>query len=127
MGTFKVGDRVRCVNADDSGGLIDGQTYVIINADPPYVELAGIDNFFYPSRFVLDTPALTGSSSPYYGLPLNATDLQDLIEHKKMAFGRANIFKAAYRLGEKSGVSEVYDLEKIVWFAQRRLAELAHG
>lgn len=66
---------------------------------------------------------ITGGSSDYYKLPDGATELQDLIEHKKMSFGLGNIFKAVYRLGEKPTVDEVYDLEKIIWFAQRRLAE----
>lgn len=66
-----------------------------------------------------------GGSTSYYQFPYGFTDLQDLIEHKNMSFGRANIFKAAYRLGDKDDVSEEYDLRKIIWFAQRRLAELA--
>lgn len=39
-----------------------------------------------------------------------------------MNFAVANIFKAAYRLGSKPGVDVTYDLEKIIWFAQRELA-----
>jgi len=64
-----------------------------------------------------------GGSTDYYKIPAGATDLQDLIEAKSMSFGRGNIFKAAYRLGE-DGNDEVYDLKKIIWFAQRRLNEL---
>ena len=64
---------------------------------------------------------LTGWSSPYYVLPEGATELQDLIEHKRMNFAVGNIFKACYRLGEKHGTDATYDLEKIVWFAQREL------
>lgn len=65
-----------------------------------------------------------GGSTGYYKLPEGATDLQDLIEHKRMSFTRGNIFKATYRLGEKDAATEEYDLNKIIWFAQRRLAEL---
>ena len=64
---------------------------------------------------------LTGWSSDYYKLPENAYELQDLIEHQNMNFAVANIFKAAYRLGSKQGTTEEYDLEKIMWFAQREL------
>ena len=63
-----------------------------------------------------------GGSTDYYKLPPGATDLQDLIEYKKMRFSRANIFKAAYRLGEK-GEDIIYDLNKIIWFAERLLKE----
>jgi hypothetical protein len=64
---------------------------------------------------------LTGWTSSYYKIPDGATELQDLIEFKNMNFAIANIFKAAYRLGSKDGTTEVYDLEKIIWFAQREL------
>lgn len=65
-----------------------------------------------------------GSSTGYYKIQAGATDLIDLIEHKKMSFGTGNIFKAVYRLGEKDGADEAYDLRKIIFFAERRLAEL---
>ena len=62
---------------------------------------------------------LTGWSSEYYELPEDATELQDLVEHKDMNFAVGNIFKAAYRLGDKPGTTSLYDLDKIIWFAQR--------
>lgn len=62
-----------------------------------------------------------GADADYYKFPEGVTELQDLIEHKKMSFALGNIFKAAYRLGEKSGTSLRYDLEKIVFFALRML------
>jgi hypothetical protein len=65
-----------------------------------------------------------GSSTDYYKIPEGAIDLLDLIEFKNMSFGVGNIFKACYRLGEKSGTDEAYDLRKIIFFAQRRLAKL---
>ena len=64
---------------------------------------------------------LTGWSSDYYKLPEGATELQDIIEAKNMNFAVGNIFKAAYRLGTKEGTTDLYDLEKILWFAQREL------
>lgn len=67
---------------------------------------------------------LTGWSSSYYELPPTATELQDLIEHKEMNFSVGNIFKAAYRLGNKVGIDEVYDLDKIIWFATREKARV---
>lgn len=65
-----------------------------------------------------------GSSTDYYQLPANSTDLLDLIDHKRMTFGLGNIFKACYRLGEKSGTDAAYDLRKIIFFATRELARV---
>ena len=64
-----------------------------------------------------------GSSTGYYKLPAGAVDLIDLIEHKHMSFGIGNVFKACYRLGEKNGIDAAYDLRKIIFFAQRALAQ----
>jgi hypothetical protein len=65
-----------------------------------------------------------GSSTDYYKIPAGATDIIDLIEHKRMTFGIGNIFKACYRLGEKDGIDAAYDLRKIIFFAKRALAEI---
>jgi|TARA_Y100000310_G_scaffold146443_1_gene145787 hypothetical protein len=76
-------------------------------------------------------PEATGLGNNYYRLPPDATGIQDLIEYKNMPFGIANIFKACYRFGEKPGVSELYDAQKMKWFAERKIAEiekeLEHG
>ena len=58
-----------------------------------------------------------GGSTSYYAIPEWATELRHLMEHKNMTPDQANIFKAAYRLGEKSGTSLEYDLNKIIFFA----------
>ncbi len=63
----------------------------------------------------------TGGSNPGYSIPKGAKECQDIIEAKGMNFSRGNIFKAVWRLGDKPGVDEVYDLEKIIFFAQREL------
>lgn len=63
-----------------------------------------------------------GGSTEYYYIPSGAQDLQDLIEHKNMDFSTGNIFKACYRLGEKSGTSKLYDINKILFFAERMKA-----
>lgn len=65
-----------------------------------------------------------GGSTSYYELPPGATELNDLIEHKNMSFAVGNIFKAAYRLGQKEGAEEEYDLRKIIYFANRRLKQI---
>lgn len=65
-----------------------------------------------------------GSSTDYYKIPVGSTDLIDLIEHKNMNFAIGNIFKACYRLGQKEGNDDAYDLRKIIFFAERELARI---
>lgn len=70
---------------------------------------------------ILGAPTATsdGGSTDYYRLPAGATELNDLIEHKRMSFALGNIFKACYRFGEKDAASRMYDLNKIIYFAER--------
>lgn len=63
--------------------------------------------------------ASDGGSTKYYELPPDAKELNDLIEYKNMSFALANIFKACYRFDEKDGVDKMYDLNKIIYFAER--------
>ena len=65
-----------------------------------------------------------GGSTDYYKLPEGATELNDLIEHKGMSFALGNVFKACYRLGEKEGNDLLYDINKIIFFAQRMKARV---
>ena len=83
-------------------------------------------NLFHPVLPRERTPKIKsdGGSTDYYKLPEGATELNDLIYYKQMNWPRANIFKAAYRLGEKDVATEEYDLNKIIYFAQLRLAQL---
>jgi len=62
-----------------------------------------------------------GSTPSQYGLPEDAKEIQDLIEHRGMNFAIGNIFKAAYRLGHCDHSDTARDLRKIIWFAQREL------
>lgn len=77
----------------------------------------------HTTRMTLDihTAAITsdGGSTSYYELPAGAKELNDLIEHKRMSFALGNIFKACYRFGEKDAASRLYDLNKIIFFAER--------
>jgi hypothetical protein len=68
--------------------------------------------------------ASDGGTTDYYKLPPHATELRHLISFKKMNFHIGNIFKAAYRLGEKDGIDHRYDLKKIISMAQFELEEL---
>lgn len=68
-----------------------------------------------------------GGSTSYYQLPKDAKEIQDLVEFRNMNYSVANIFTSAYRLGQKDGVTDEYDLNKIVWFAQRELTRIKKG
>jgi len=70
-----------------------------------------------------DSSANNGGSTDYYELPVNATELQDLIEHKNMNFATANCFKAIYRLDDKKN-NPIYEWNKIIWFANRELRRI---
>lgn len=67
-----------------------------------------------------------GSSTEYYKIPEGSKDLIELIEYKNMNFAVGNIFKACYRLGQKEGNDDAYDIRKIIFFAERELERLKH-
>jgi hypothetical protein len=60
--------------------------------------------------------ASDGLSTSYYLLPEHSTELRHLISYKSMSKSRGDIFKACYRLGEKSGTDPMYDLNKMKYF-----------
>ena len=60
-----------------------------------------------------------GGNTDYYKLPEGATELQDIIEHKKMHWNIANMFKALYRMGQQDHSSIERDLNKIEYFLKR--------
>jgi len=103
------------------------QSIYYSGTEPPFtikVPRGGSSGNYFKVPEIQTLNTLTGGSSGYYQLPSWAKELQDLIECKNMNFAVANIFKAAYRLGEKTGTSKEYDLEKIIWFAQRELERI---
>lgn len=134
MGTpqFKVGDKVRRKAKHQNGYWKWGDKAFKINGmSAGWLYLDGAGNNWDALNFDLvepeanPTPARSdGSSTDYYKLPPGAADLLDLIEYKKMSFALGNIFKACYRLGEKEGVDLKYDLNKIIFFAERMKANL---
>lgn len=75
----------------------------------------------------MDAVKSDGGSTSYYELPAGCTELGDLIEAKRMSFNRGNVFKAAYRLGEKDGATTLYDLRKMLWFVERMIARAEKG
>ena len=81
--------------------------------------------FSWSERFKKASENNGGSTPSQYAIPGGATDLQDLIEHRKMNFAQGNIFKAAYRMNHCGHSNPVRDLNKIIWFAKRELARIA--
>jgi len=65
-----------------------------------------------------------GGGQNYYDLPNEATQLLDLIEHRNMNGNIKDIFKACYRLGLKEGITEEYDLRKMVIYSIRELGRV---
>ena len=65
-----------------------------------------------------------GGGKNYYDLPPGAEQLLDLIEHRNMNGNVKDIFKACYRLGQKEGTSEEYDLRKMVLYSLRELGRV---
>lgn len=82
-------------------------------------------------------PEYTGGSSSYYKVSVQnpvskgepyTVECQDVIEALGMSFSEGNIFKAIWRIcaakngkAKKGYEDSVYDLEKIIFFAQREL------
>lgn len=82
---------------------------------------------------------LTGGSSSYYSVPINnptsgtgryVAECNDIIEALEMDFRTGNTFKAIWRLAlakqgrGKRGTTALYDAEKILFFAEREVANL---
>jgi hypothetical protein len=68
-----------------------------------------------------------GGSAEYYELPEGATELQDLIEYKRMNFAVGNMFKACYRLSDETHSNTEREINKILWFAKRELSRVRRG
>jgi hypothetical protein len=68
-----------------------------------------------------------GGATSYYDVPKNSKTLNDLIEHKNMAFWRGEAFKALYALEERAtrsndaSSSEERELNKVIYYCNRRL------
>ena len=61
----------------------------------------------------------SGADASYYEIPPNCSRLYDIIVANDMKWDQGNIFKAAYRWGDKPDL--IYNLEKIIFHAQNAL------
>ena len=140
---FKIGDKVKCLHPE-----IVLARFKNVTGEVTQVYDHGLLKILYPSGTpqrayieddgvvkVEEAPteptagangkiASDGGPSDYYDFPEGCSTLNDLIEYKGMSFAQGNIFKAAYRLGNKEGITLEYDLNKIKYYADRMLAQL---
>lgn len=127
----------------DEQYIVEDVTFVCINAaglemddreyNKPLVEVVAVKT----EEALPVTPEYTGGSSSYYKVEVSnpvsngdpyTVECQDVIEALDMSFSEGNIFKAVWRIcaakkgkAKKGYEDSVYDLEKIIFFAQREL------
>ena len=141
---FKVGDKVICTTptivCEECKGVVGEVVEIKGYTDPKEFSYRiwypdGLSQIGYYTldgmvlaKDIKEAPkgkvASDGGPSDYYDFPEGCSTLNDLIEYKGMSFAQGNIFKAAYRLGNKEGITLEYDLNKIKYYADRMLAQL---
>ncbi len=100
-------------------------------ASPPH-EQNLYDELFLPTpmkapQHVKKATKSDGSASSYYDFPAGATTLNDVMEDLAAnrwhgdALHLKDIFKAAWRWGEKEGTTKAYDARKIIYYGARLL------
>ena len=80
------------------------------------------DNSVYPRPITtLKDPSNRGDggSTPYYDIPINATELCDLIKHKKMEHGIGEAFCALYRLNDNG--EYLRNLQKVIYYITKEI------
>lgn len=65
-----------------------------------------------------------GSTANYYELPVNASELQDLISAKNMNAQIGEIFRECYRYGKAAHCDELRGIKKILFYAYAELKRL---
>lgn len=115
-----------------SSGLYDAPITRSAETQPPVVQIdtGSVDIQLNPIVRPISSEEKIrsdGGSTKYYELPEGAKELNDLIEFKNMPFALANIFKACYRFGEKDGAEKLYDINKMIYFAERLKLMLERG
>ena len=65
-----------------------------------------------------------GSTADYYELPIDATELQDLISHKDMNAQIGEIFRSCYRYGQASHSDQLRDAKKIKFYIEAEIGRL---
>ena len=65
-----------------------------------------------------------GSTANYYELPVNASELQDLISAKNMNAQIGEIFRECYRYGKAAHCDELRGIKKILFYTNAELKRL---
>jgi len=63
----------------------------------------------------------------HYGGEDNPYEAIKVIEAWRLDFNLGNVVKYVSRAGKKSAETEIQDLEKALWYLQRRIAQLKKG
>ena len=66
-------------------------------------------------------------NSPSHYPAVRGVEVQDVIEALELNHWSACAFEYIWRAGRKEGSTEVFDLEKAVWFLERRIKQLRLG
>lgn len=76
-----------------------------------------------------DSSINNGGLTSYYSIDKNWKTAQDIIEARSMDFSQGNIFKAAFtfNIGRHEATDEVRELNKIIFFAERRKQQILNG
>lgn len=77
----------------------------------------------------VDDSINNGGSTDYYKINPSWKYLQDIIEERKMLYSQANILKVAFtfNVGRHEGTDELREINKVIYFAERRKAEILKG
>lgn len=85
----------------------------------------GASDSFVKANYSAQAKTKTGGDgNDYYVIPPQTLQLQDLIEFKNMNGNIKDVFKACYRVGQKTGTSEIYDVEKMAYYSLRELGRI---
>jgi len=88
-----------------------------------------IYNITKPETPTINASKNNGGTTDYYIIPKDAVTLNDLIEHKHMEFWQGDAFKTLYALQERAtrdtNASEARELNKIIYYCNRRLAKIS--
>lgn len=131
QGLLRAGYQFICVSAPDfsllftPGAVYDaGDDWITTDRAGDRNSTAGLSKFIHTESIVSNHEEpeqqgiSDGGSSDYYRIPEHASELRHLISARGMSKSRGDIFKACYRLGEKSGVDVKYDLNKMKFFIE---------
>jgi hypothetical protein len=100
--SFKVGDKVRCIDASGYAAVTKGLTYIVLEASDKYIRLQNDDNleWFYLARQFELVEASTGIKHDNGKPPISLIPVEAILgEADVFAFGAAKYGKHNFRHG----------------------------